>query len=284
MQEIDLSEYNTVGFLETTNAISNNILKDHLNKISKSSYAENNKKGEYLILTIININDKTKGKGTIEVETHLKNQTTKINIKYFKQDFKQINELQEIINKEEEDLILENNCKEDSKKINKFEKLFPFKIEKIPKFIYKKPVVLFNRNNCENLSTTSKRGKYKMFSEIEKERYLEMIKYMDIKEIAAEYDVPLKNLKRWLKVGFNRKKGCGRKVRDPELELNLINWYKDKRINNKQVTVNKFMTKAKMLSNLSDFKASKGWLNKVRIKHNLYFDKLSLSSNINNII
>ena len=53
------------------------------------------------------------------------------------------------------------------------------------------------------------------------------------------FAVPLKSLKRWIKVGPERKKGKvifsiifhilggGRKIRDPEMEKTLFNWYED---------------------------------------------------------
>lgn len=124
------------------------------------------------------------------------------------------------------------------------------------------------------MSSLSKRGKYRMYSAEEKREYLNLLKEINIKKVANDYNVPLKNLKRWIKVGFQRKKGCGRKVRDPNLEKYLIDWYNYKRKMKKCVTVSLFLTKAKKFNKLTDFKASKGWLNKVKLKHNLYFDRL----------
>lgn len=46
-----------------------------------------------------------------------------------------------------------------------------------------------------------------------------------LKRAAEKYDVPLKSLKRWLKVGCERKKGGGRKSKDPGMEIELHKWY-----------------------------------------------------------
>ena len=37
-------------------------------------------------------------------------------------------------------------------------------------------------------------------------------------EIAKTHSIPVKNIKRWIKVGVSRKKGGGRKTQDPEME------------------------------------------------------------------
>lgn len=39
-----------------------------------------------------------------------------------------------------------------------------------------------------------------------------------------ELGVPLKNLKRWVKVGAKRLKGGGRKILDNEMEVKLAAW------------------------------------------------------------
>ena len=50
--------------------------------------------------------------------------------------------------------------------------------------------------------------------------------YLQAKERGAKtsanhFGVPLKSLKRWMKVGWQRKKGGGRKTKDPEMEKRL---------------------------------------------------------------
>lgn len=99
------------------------------------------------------------------------------------------------------------------------------------------------------------------------------------------FAVPLKSLKRWIKVGPERKKGMyshyfmknfdkknlggGRKIRDPEMEQELFNWYLN--LKNKDVPITPKMVKQKALSvtKYKDFIASKGWLEKFKRKYKL---------------
>ena len=58
------------------------------------------------------------------------------------------------------------------------------------------------------------------------------------------YSVPLKSLKRWMKVGCERKKGGGRKTKDPEMEKLLFRWYSHKKANEEPVTAKMIKEKA----------------------------------------
>jgi hypothetical protein len=50
-----------------------------------------------------------------------------------------------------------------------------------------------------------------------------------VHKAAEECDVPVKSLKRWLKVGHERMKGGGRKTKDPQMEAALYKWYEQMR-------------------------------------------------------
>ena len=63
-----------------------------------------------------------------------------------------------------------------------------------------------------------KRNKYRMVDPELKIRSVELAKQKDPKTSAEHYHVPLKSLKRWMKVGCYWKKGGGRKTKDPALE------------------------------------------------------------------
>ncbi len=92
----------------------------------------------------------------------------------------------------------------------------------------------------------------------------------DPKIIANQLKVPLKSLKRWLSVGAERKKGGGRKIKDPEMEKKLYDWYTefhDK--NNYPVTAKLIKKKALEFKTCRDFIASKGWLEKFKKKFRL---------------
>ena len=84
-----------------------------------------------------------------------------------------------------------------------------------------------------------------------------------------KFNVPIKSLKRWLKVGHERKKGGGRKTKDPNMEKQLYQWYLRQKEQGIQLTARMVKDKAKLLSKCPDFIASKGWLDKFKIRFRL---------------
>ena len=94
------------------------------------------------------------------------------------------------------------------------------------------------------------------------------IEYADqhgIRDAAELFKVPVKSLKRWLKVGFMRRKGGGRKTKDPDMEKTLNLWYQDLHQRGIQVTSRMVKNKARELTHCKDFVASKGWLDKFKV-------------------
>lgn len=89
------------------------------------------------------------------------------------------------------------------------------------------------------------------------------------------YQVPLKSLKRWIKVGCERKKGGGRKTKDPQMERALYKWYKNEVKEGRTVTARKVKDMAIKMSTCQDFIASKGWLDKFKIRYRLDIQKES---------
>ena len=89
--------------------------------------------------------------------------------------------------------------------------------------------------------------------------------------------VPRKSLRRWFHVGCNRKKGCGRKTRNPEMESKLVEWYNETVGLNVNVSAKMIREKAVEISEDKEFLASKGWLEKFKkkfgIKINTHFKK-----------
>ena len=83
-------------------------------------------------------------------------------------------------------------------------------------------------------------------------------------------EVPSKNIKRWLKFGYIRKKGGGRKCKNPNLETNLINWINKSINNNFFPNSSDIRKKALEFSNDSNFQASKGWFEKFKKKYNIF--------------
>ena len=91
--------------------------------------------------------------------------------------------------------------------------------------------------------------------------------------------MPLKSLKRWIKVGWERKKGGGRKTKDPEMEKRLYQWYVEMKDQSNPVTAKMIKDMAIKLSSCGDFIASKGWLDKFKIRYRLEISKEAVNLN-----
>lgn len=94
------------------------------------------------------------------------------------------------------------------------------------------------------------------------------LKLDDINQASKIMDVPIKNLKRWVVNGPQRKKG-GRKTHDPQMEVKLFDWIKQfKEIYNELPPRKKIKEMAIKFSRFPRrFKASKGWYEKFMIRH-----------------
>lgn len=120
-----------------------------------------------------------------------------------------------------------------------------------------------------------KRNKYKMLPTDLKHKAVYLAKHKSAKYASTFYSVPLKSLKRWMKVGCERKKGGGRKTKDPLMEKNLYSWYIDMKTRGEVVTAKMIKDRAIELTNCADFIASKGWLDKFKVRFNLEISKES---------
>ena len=85
-----------------------------------------------------------------------------------------------------------------------------------------------------------------------------------------------------MKVGCERKKGGGRKTKDPEMEKHLYRWYLTKRDAADPVTAKMIKEKAIQLTTCRDFIASKGWLDKFKIRYRLDIAKESSTAQQSN--
>ena len=117
------------------------------------------------------------------------------------------------------------------------------------------------------------RFKYKMFKADDKKFCLELLKSYNINIVAKLCNVPLKSLKRWISVGPDRKKGGGRKVKDPDMEMKIVNWIKYEQNNGNIVNSKQIKDKALKYSTNNTFLASKGWLEKLKKKYRLNISK-----------
>jgi len=120
------------------------------------------------------------------------------------------------------------------------------------------------------MSQGKKRNKYRMLSPKHKHKAIEMAGKVGIKTASDICNVPIKSLKRWMIVGCNRKKGGGRKTKDPKMESDLHSWYLDMESKHQVITGKMIKHKALEFSNCRDFIASKGWLDKFKQRYDMH--------------
>ena len=112
------------------------------------------------------------------------------------------------------------------------------------------------------------RKHYFMFTSEAKQFCLDLIniRKLSFDIVMKMCKVPRKSLRRWSHVGCNRKKGCGRKTRNPEMENKLVEWYREEIEGGANVSAKMIRDKAVEISGDKDFLASKGWLEKFKKK------------------
>ncbi len=77
--------------------------------------------------------------------------------------------------------------------------------------------------------------------------------------MSQKYRVPVKSLRRWSVVGYLRVKGGGRKPIDPNLKVEMKEWYFNL---GKTPSTKEIGRKAREFCSSSSFKGSKGWVAK----------------------
>lgn len=130
-------------------------------------------------------------------------------------------------------------------------------------------VTTIENKKISETDTKSSSNKYLCFPKEFKQMCIEKCKTESIKEVSKLYDIPIKNLRRWILVGVDNRKNCGRKTEDPEMESELVEWCKTTKTTN----TTKIRYKALELSKNSSFKASNGWFDKFKKKHSYLFCK-----------
>ena len=119
--------------------------------------------------------------------------------------------------------------------------------------------------------TDKNKGKYHILTKEEKNQIFKELQFLSNVEISRKYNISLRNVTRWRKEGVERKKGSGRKYKDPTLEEKMLCWYYQN--DPSKITTKIFREKAKELSSDFSFKASTGWLVRLQKKYNLSFAK-----------
>lgn len=145
-------------------------------------------------------------------------------------------------------------------------------IQKVYEIIKEKKINSSKMNEILQVNDDDKyRKHYFMFTSEAKQFCLDLIniKKLSFDIVMKMCKVPRKSLRRWSHVGCNRKKGCGRKTRNPEMENKLVEWYKEVVNKNINVSAKMIRDKAVEISEDKDFLASKGWLEKFKKKFNI---------------
>ena len=145
-------------------------------------------------------------------------------------------------------------------------------IHQVSEVIRAKKISSSKMNEILQVSDDDKyRKHYFMFSSEAKQFCLDLIskkKYpLDITMKMCK--VPRKSLRRWSHVGCLRKKGCGRKTKNPLMEEKLLSWYNESIKKNINITAKMIRDKAVEISKDKDFLASKGWLEKFKKKNGI---------------
>ena len=145
-------------------------------------------------------------------------------------------------------------------------------IHQVSEIIRNRKISSSKMNEILQVSDDDKyRKHYFMFSSEAKQFCLDLInkkKYpLDITMKMCK--VPRKSLRRWSHVGCLRKKGCGRKTKNPKMEEELVQWYNEMIKRNINITAKMIRDKAVQISNDKDFLASKGWLEKFKKKNGI---------------
>ena len=145
-------------------------------------------------------------------------------------------------------------------------------IQQVYEIIKEKKINSSKMNEILQINDDDKyRKHYFMFTSEAKQFCLDLItiKKLSFDIVMKMCKVPRKSLRRWSHVGCNRKKGCGRKTRNPEMENKLVEWYNEVVNQNVNVSAKMIRDKAVQISEDKDFLASKGWLEKFKKKFNI---------------
>lgn len=163
--------------------------------------------------------------------------------------------------------------------ITKYSLLFKANINSLKvknSMLYETNLIVPSSGADSSLSNSNKRkfkGKYQMFTAEFKKHVVQYSNINGIKQACDKFDVPLKSLKRWILVGYERKKGGGRKSIDPIMEFKLLEWYANQKKNdpNFEIKSNALREKAIEFKSNKDFLASKGWFQKFIRKNKISF-------------
>lgn len=107
-----------------------------------------------------------------------------------------------------------------------------------------------------------------------KEFIIEQAMLYGIRETCKAHNISRRNVERWAKNGVERKKGCGRKTTNPELEDVMQEWVEDFISKEKKLPKRQYIIVRGSYYASESFKASKGWCDKFLKRNKDKFNKV----------
>jgi hypothetical protein len=137
---------------------------------------------------------------------------------------------------------------------------------------------IFKSNN--NISTRRKKrkpGRRAILRNIDPELKLECLEMLSDgftqRQCYRHLGIPIRTIKSWQRTEVTRHSGgTGRKVVDPKMVEEVLEWYGQQREMGILPTGDLLRKKALELSTVASFQASAGWLQKFRVRYNLLLD------------
>jgi hypothetical protein len=136
--------------------------------------------------------------------------------------------------------------------------------------------------SLENLNSEKKRGKYKIYSDEEKQQILVNVNSLGMENVLSDlsgggHKLTKRKLKSWQDSQGKVKKTKGRKSNDIPRDTALLEWCRDFQSETGRMPTRKEAgKKALELNNDPKFKASKGWLDKFSRKFDIEFTPLKV--------
>ena len=119
------------------------------------------------------------------------------------------------------------------------------------------------KQSSSNSAKGRPRGSYNMLNLDQRITILNYASRHGVDAAHEKYKICKSRIRRYIHHGADRKKGGGRKTLDPHMETNLLNWIEKSSIDSKSFPSRCLIKeKAKDLSRVGNFLASKGWCDK----------------------
>lgn len=127
-----------------------------------------------------------------------------------------------------------------------------------------------SQKKCRRITTAASkskagksRGNYNMLTLDQRVQLLNFASKNGIDATHHKYRICKSRIRRYLSNGADRKKGGGRKTLDPDMEVNLLNWIENSTRDSQSFPSRCLIKeKAKSLTKVDNFLASKGWCDK----------------------